>query len=1298
ALAIDGRTLSGGPGGANDHSGSYAATLQIASYTGATMLVDTLATTIVVVDRSQSAFGAGWWLAGLERLYFPTDGTVTWVGGDGSIRTYTKDPAHTTVYRAPNLTRLDSLVKDASGQFIRYLPNRLHVRFNSAGQHIATITRLGDSTVFAYNASGQLATITVAPVSAAKTYSLFYDASGRLDSVSAPLGGSNGATRRVTKLSPVGSTRQVASVTLADGSIIHLAYDAAHVGRLITSTDPRGTTTTFAYDSAGKLATATIGMKGVTADLATRITTSASQGIRGTVAVDTAVVATRIDGPRTDVGDTTVIRVTPFGAPRRITDALGHITRLDHNSAAFPALVTHEHRLDAAASLATYDAKAHLVAETDSTTYADDAVGTRTYATTLYKWDAIWDEVTVIAPPLHDSSVMTYDAATGNRLTQRDVVGDTVHYGYNSTGRLVSVRPATHAPADSLTYDALGNVASTITPKGYVSRSFRDATGRDTLVTTPIDSQKTLVTSSRTVYDLADRPTLTQAFGPAVSYLKSAGVSASTAPETLTVATVYDSAGLVRRVTRTAAPNLANLSPLVTRTGYDPAGRKVADTATDGAVDTYAYDASGHVVEHVSRDLLTESWTYDALGELVERSMEGGTYPGLTFNPLFVAWAPNDFAKQHTDQATFTYDSAGHMLSADNPTAEIRRTYMPNGALLTDSLRISTWAYGDFSRHVFALAHGYDLDGRRRVTQGLGGDSADYDLAGRLSGIEDQTHKWFRYHYDPLGRPDTTTFANGARVIDTYDADDQVTRRQELSPTNAVLHDDALSYDARGKVLRGVDTVETDYEGYSALGTLWWSARTNIQLGPFAENKEQFIADAMGNVVHRDVTRSGSGGAPDHDTTASAYDVATGRMAHQVSVGSVDTTLYTPAGERWLESGAPKVGQGSTTSFNYYSADGLLMAVDHRSCTTTYGSCIPQGPFEQPTTLTGAFEDYRYDALGRRVQVRTRMDNVCEGTACVSSLMWVVWDGNQIAAEIRGPGGDGLSPDSLEAAKGDGAMYGTVEYVNGPTVDEPLEIQGIVVYRTWRGLIDGGDCMTGTCGSTGTIDYPGLTYEAYLDAIPSTQSAPLSWHGSLFAQGLDDGGLMYRRNRYYDPATGQFTQEDPTGLAGGMNLYGFGAGDPINNDDPFGTACPPGRAIAICVLVSVMRSLNPGDPPFPTTKPRIESRSTTAPNPKPDLSYAKENGAGEMKELVEDGKKASNRLMGTDPEDPSIIRKILTAGVERDGAMVKLPLGLSRALGGAVSLFIMHALSPPTLGGNPPCSNAGGPAWQCPSQ
>lgn len=40
------------------------------------------------------------------------------------------------------------------------------------------------------------------------------------------------------------------------------------------------------------------------------------------------------------------------------------------------------------------------------------------------------------------------------------------------------------------------------------------------------------------------------------------------------------------------------------------------------------------------------------------------------------------------------------------------------------------------------------------------------------------------------------------------------------------------------------------------------------------------------------------------------------------------------------------------------------------------------------------------------------------------------------------------------------------------------------------------------------------------------------------------------------PQPVHFTQEDPIGLAGGMDLYGYGNGDPINNSDPFGLCTP----------------------------------------------------------------------------------------------------------------------------------------------
>ena len=76
------------------------------------------------------------------------------------------------------------------------------------------------------------------------------------------------------------------------------------------------------------------------------------------------------------------------------------------------------------------------------------------------------------------------------------------------------------------------------------------------------------------------------------------------------------------------------------------------------------------------------------------------------------------------------------------------------------------------------------------------------------------------------------------------------------------------------------------------------------------------------------------------------------------------------------------------------------------------------------------------------------------------------------------------------------------------------------------------------------------TYDAYgntTDSVP-TQASVFEFTG----RENDGDGLYYMRARYYAPAIARFISRDPTGFAGGLNLYEYAGDSPTNFTDPTG--------------------------------------------------------------------------------------------------------------------------------------------------
>jgi len=1012
------------------------------------------------------------------------------------------------------------------------------------------------------------------------------------------------------------------------------------VPELIQSrTDRRGTELTFRYDTLGgrKVAGSSLNMGVGASPIVLTITPQQSFGLKRAVAP--AAAFTLIDGPRTDSADVTKVWQDRLGQPALIENAHGFTTGL-RRDATWPALVAEVVHANGWRVTATYDLRGNVASTTDH--------GIGGSPTTTYEWDQKWDALTKIKQPEGDSVVMMYDAATGNRLWQQDGRGSAtrVNFGYNSANQLITIAvPGT--PAESIGYQpfALGNVEWTKTPKKFDTRYTQDDIGRitqvdsrlDTLVNSPPSCGCWIYRTTLTYHDIMDRDSIQVGIGPQ-------DLALGASPETLFVRNFYNANGQLDSLWRWSSPDPASIDTIRTEWRYDAPGRVVAEVAPDGYKDSTVYDPAGNADTLVTRRGHVITMVYDALNRLVSRSLPQVNYPSRPTNfhiqspKVISAYSPYTIpAETHT----FTYDALGRLLTADNADAKVKRAYLPNGLLDTDSLWIQTVNRDDWNKHVYGLRSTYDRDGRRLVLaipqqlaasgattisyvydRGLGALQTAYDLQGAR----------YDFSYNARGELNSLTYPSQYGEVFHYDSDGRLSA-DTLRNTGgtafpriefALVRASNYAYDARDLVLWSGDPVffkDTLRATYSGLGHLLKSqliqhghyigvSETGVTNSPARYTTvEQYALDALVNRtqgVTRDTLTTSSGyWTSSLSNITSTYERGTGRLLTDRSVSVRTNYSYDSAGSVVLTSNMGDIAVQSPAEerASFFAADGSLRAVDSRWAAGQSASILSVQKY--------TFEEYRYDALGRRIWLRAQkwcndvapMD-VMQATDCrTSPLRRTIWDGNQELAEIQMPWGlqspsgytisttptwweNDINPVSLgtlytNQGTGDANPYfGHVVYTAGRGIDQPVAITRVnyvmaldlvsrqpyshvqapfTIMPFWnaRGDAPGGvfsngagalcDPPTSQTACVG-IKWP-WTWSAYDRQLAL---ARIAWHGTLLESRRDHSGLGYMRNRYYDPKSGRFTQEDPLGLAGGLNLYGFAGGDPVNFSDPFG--------------------------------------------------------------------------------------------------------------------------------------------------
>ncbi|HEU4451483.1 MAG TPA: hypothetical protein VFR81_00445, partial [Longimicrobium sp.] len=382
-------------------TGFYAYTFQVTAFyaDGTSRSLYAGSGTLPIVNRAESRFGAGWWMAGVEEVKPQGAGTLMWIGGDGSTLRYLPVAGVAGRWAPEPYAGTDTIVQlpPDSARYARVLPGGDTVFFDAQGRHRRTVNRRGHRAFFEWSddALVRMHLPRGQNFDPGTHYALEYgNPYQKLSRVVAP--GAAGS-RVVTFQNPDGRVRGISGPDTTGVTFGYADLTPRITGRL----DRRQVWTTWQYDAGSRLARATAAAG--TPDSAVYAYTP--QETRGLWAVPANLIFTTFDGPRpdSDVNDRSQFWVDRRGAPIQVQDALGSVTRIHREDPLWPGQVTRVRHHNGREVTSTFDEAGRLSSTTDWATSA----GGR-YATTLYEWDARCSAVSRVTLPEGEVSSRGY--------------------------------------------------------------------------------------------------------------------------------------------------------------------------------------------------------------------------------------------------------------------------------------------------------------------------------------------------------------------------------------------------------------------------------------------------------------------------------------------------------------------------------------------------------------------------------------------------------------------------------------------------------------------------------------------------------------------------------------------------------------------------------------------------------------------------------------------------------------------------------------------------------------------------